>query len=68
VDEASVVVTVQSTAAAAGLVYCIISVTSALMRTHPFQYYNGLSTTTTATTTTILNFTITTTSLESHLF
>jgi len=42
-EEASVVVTVAAAAAAAGLVTCIIHVTSALMRTHPFQYYNGLS-------------------------
>lgn len=42
-NEASVVVTVQSTAAAAGLVSCIINVTSALMRTHPFHYYNEIA-------------------------
>jgi len=42
-DEASVVVSVAAAAAAAGFVTCIIHVTSALMRTHPFHYYNGLS-------------------------
>jgi len=42
VDEASVVVSVQTSAVSPGLVSCIITVTSALMRTHPFQYYNGL--------------------------
>ena len=40
-EESSAVVTVQSAAVAAGLVSCIVSVTSALMRTHPFHYYNG---------------------------
>ena len=42
-DEASVVVSVSAAAAAAGFVTCIIHVTSALMRTHPFHHYNGLS-------------------------
>jgi len=42
-EDASVVVTVTAAAAAAGTVTCIIHVTSANMRTHPFHYYNGLS-------------------------
>jgi len=37
-----VVITVQAAATATGFVLCIIKITSALMRTHPFHYYNGL--------------------------
>ena len=42
VEEASVVITVQAADTATGFVLCIINITSALMRTHPFHYYNGL--------------------------
>jgi len=42
-EESLLVVTVQSSATATGLVSCIVNVTSALMRTHPFHYFNGLS-------------------------